>query len=88
MGTYLFFLKVTDIFNTERDKNISYYKDFDFNFLSEMANKGFLLSVQYTLDNKNKLKSGTVKSDNDNREIIKIRIIFHLRYSIGAHIKF
>ncbi|ATL43496.1 outer membrane beta-barrel family protein [Elizabethkingia sp. HX WHF] len=67
-GNLLVLFKVTDIFNTERDKNISYYKDFDFNFYQKWQTKGFFLSVQYTLDNKNKLKSGTVKSDNDNRE--------------------
>lgn len=66
-GNLLILFRVTDIFNTERDKNTSYYKDFNFSFYQKWQTRGFLLSVQYTLDNKNKIKTGTVKSDNDSR---------------------
>lgn len=45
-----------DLFNTERDKNISHYKDFNFDFYQKWQTRGFLISVQYILDNKIKLK--------------------------------
>lgn len=68
MGRNLLVLfKVMDLFNTERDKNISHYKDFNFDFYQKWQTRGFLISVQYTLDNKNKIKAGSVKSDNDSR---------------------
>lgn len=68
MGRNLLVLfKVMDLFNTERDKNISHYKDFNFDFYQKWQTRGFLISVQYILDNKNKIKTGSVKSDNDSR---------------------
>ncbi|WP_175459350.1 outer membrane beta-barrel protein, partial [Elizabethkingia sp. HvH-WGS333] len=66
-GNLLALFKVVDLFNTERDKNISHYKDFNFDFYQKWQTRGFLISVQYTLDNKNKIKAGSVKSDNDSR---------------------
>ena len=60
--------KISDVFNTQKDKNLSHYQDFTFNFYQKMLSRSFALSIQYTIDNQRKIKSSTVQSDNDSRE--------------------
>jgi len=60
-------LKVNDVFNTARDKNTSYFKDFNFDFYQKMISRSYMLQIQYTFDNKKNIKSGTVKTDAESR---------------------
>src|SRR5690606_17546978 len=47
-------LGCTDIFNTLRDKNTSYYDDFDFSFYQKRISRAFSLSFTYTFRNNKK----------------------------------
>lgn len=58
---------VEDVFNTSKNDIISYYKNFNFDFYQKNLTRQFILNIQYTIDNKQKMKSATVKSDNDTR---------------------
>lgn len=60
-------LKVNDVFNTSRDKNTSYFNDFNFDFYQKMISRSYMLQFQYTFDNKKNIKSGTVKTDAESR---------------------
>lgn len=66
-GRLLATMKVTDIFNTRIDQNLSFYKEFESDFRRKMLTRGIMLQIQYTLDSKQKIKSNTVKSENDSR---------------------
>ena len=66
-GRLLATVKVTDIFNTRVDQNLSFYKEFESDFRRKMLTRGIMLQIQYTLDSKQKIKSNTVKSENDSR---------------------
>lgn len=66
-GKMLIKFKIFDVFNTQRDKNISHYKDYDFNFYQKRLTRGWLIYFQYTFDNKQKINTKTVNSDNESR---------------------
>lgn len=66
-GSAVLKLKVNDIFNTQRDKNTTIQKNFDFDFYQKRITRQIVLSFQYTLDNKQKTKATTVNSDNESR---------------------
>lgn len=61
-------LRSSDIFNTRIDENTSYYKNFDSYFRLKKLTRSFMFSIQYTFDNKKKLNTKTVKSDNESRQ--------------------
>ncbi|MBB5648191.1 outer membrane beta-barrel family protein [Pedobacter cryoconitis] len=56
-----------DLFNTKFDENTSFFPDFNFNFYQKRLTRGVFLQIQYTLDNKRKVKKGMVKSENESR---------------------
>lgn len=66
-GKLLTTLKVTDIFNTRIDENLSFYKEFESYLHRKVLTRSVMLQIQYTLDSKQKIKSNTVKSENDSR---------------------
>ncbi|WP_160136492.1 outer membrane beta-barrel family protein [Chryseobacterium sp. c4a] len=66
-GQILIKFKIFDLFNTQRDKSLSHYRDFDFNFYQKRVTRGWLISFQYTFDNKQKMNNKTVNSDNESR---------------------
>lgn len=60
-------LGCTDVFNTLRDKNISYYDNFDFSFYQKRISRAFSLSFTYTFKNNRKINNKNVQSENDNK---------------------
>ncbi|WKS95395.1 outer membrane beta-barrel protein [Riemerella columbina] len=59
---------VDDIFNTLRDRNISYFNDFDFEFYQKRLTRSFFLSFTYTFDNHKNVSNNKVKSENESRQ--------------------
>ncbi|MBV7440041.1 outer membrane beta-barrel family protein [Weeksellaceae bacterium TAE3-ERU29] len=58
---------IDDVFNTLRDRNISYFKDFEFEFYQKRLTRGFSLSLTYTFDNHKKVNDKKVQSENESR---------------------
>lgn len=58
---------VEDVFNTSKNDIISYYKNFNFDFYQKSLTRQFFINLQYTMDNKNNMKTNSVKSENDLR---------------------
>lgn len=59
---------VDDIFNTLRDRNISYFKEFEFEFYQKRLTRSFFLSFTYTFDNHKNVSNNKVKSENESRQ--------------------
>lgn len=60
-------LGLTDVFNTQRDKNTSYYDTFNFDFYQKRITRAVSLSFTYTFKNKTQIKNKNVQSDSDNK---------------------
>lgn len=60
-------LRVNDLFNTQRDKNTSHYEMFIYDFYQKRNTRSIIFQLQFTLDNKRKLRDANVKSDNEIR---------------------
>lgn len=59
---------IDDVFNTSKSNSISFYKDFNFEFYQKNFTRQIFLNIQYTLDNKIKMKSSSVRSENETRQ--------------------
>ncbi|MFW0718291.1 TonB-dependent receptor domain-containing protein [Pedobacter sp. N23S346] len=55
-----------DIFNTQRDRNISRYEDFNFAFYQKRITSYPTLTFTYNIKNKNKVTNKNVQKGNDN----------------------
>lgn len=60
-------LRVNDLFNTQRDKNLSHYEMFTYDFYQKRNTRSIVFHLQFTLDNNKKLREANVKSDNEIR---------------------
>lgn len=60
-------VKVFDIFNTVRDKNISHYEMFTYDFYQKRKSRSVIFFLQFNIDNKKSLRDKKVSSDNENR---------------------
>jgi type IV secretory pathway VirB6-like protein len=60
-------LKLNDVFNTARDKNTTIQDNFTFDFYQKRITRNISLILQYNIDNKHKMKSETVQSENESR---------------------
>ncbi|MVT12295.1 TonB-dependent receptor [Chitinophaga tropicalis] len=60
--------RANDIFNTRIDENLSFYKDFTSYYRLKRLTRSFIISIQYTFDNKKKINTRTIKSDNETRQ--------------------
>lgn len=61
-------LSCSDIFNTLRDKNVSYYDKFNFSFYQKSSTRAFLISFIYTLKNNVKMEQKNIQSGNNNKD--------------------
>lgn len=61
-------LRANDIFNTRIDENLSYYKDFTSYFYMKRLTRSISFSIQYTFDNKKKVNTDRVSSQNESRQ--------------------
>jgi outer membrane receptor protein involved in Fe transport len=59
-------LSMDDIFNTQRDKNISRYETFDFSFYQKRITRYPTLTFTYNIKSKNKVNTKNVQKGNDN----------------------
>lgn len=66
-GSGLMRLAFEDVFNTIRDKNTSYYNDFDFRFYQKRTTRSILLSLTFMINNKNQINERNVESQNENK---------------------
>ncbi|MGP2571439.1 TonB-dependent receptor domain-containing protein [Ornithobacterium rhinotracheale] len=64
-NSLLIFLRVQDIFNSKRTDVESYYPDFHYQFYMKPNTRNFTLLIQYTFDNKNKIKKQNIESSSD-----------------------
>lgn len=60
-------LSIIDVFNTQRDKNTSYYDAFDFSFYQKRTTRAVSFSFTYTFKNNRKINNKNVQSENDNK---------------------
>lgn len=66
-GNAMVRLKLNDVFNTARDKNTTIQDNFTFDFYQKRITRNISLILQYNIDNKHKMKSETVQSENESR---------------------
>ncbi len=66
-GAGLIRIACEDVFNTSRDKNTSYYENFDFRFYQKRVTRSFVLMLIYTFKNKGKFNERNVQQGNDNK---------------------
>lgn len=66
-GSGLIRIAFEDVFNTERDKNISYYDNFDFRFYQKRLTQSFVIMFIYTFKNKEKFDERNVQQSNENK---------------------
>ena len=59
-------LSIDDVFNTQRDKNISHYENFDFHFYSKRITRVPTLTFTYNIKNNNKINNKNVQKTNEN----------------------
>lgn len=55
-----------DIFNTQRDRNVSRYENFDFHFYQKRISRYPILTFTYSIKNKNKINNKNIQKGNDN----------------------
>lgn len=63
----LFRFTCEDVFNTERDKNLSRYSQFDFRFYHKRLTRSFMFMIVYTFKNKGKFDPRNVEQESENK---------------------
>ncbi len=64
-GAGLIRITWNDVFNTARDENTSYYRNFNFRFYQKRLTRSFVVLFVYTFKNKGKINNKKVKKNND-----------------------
>ncbi|MBV7441926.1 TonB-dependent receptor [Weeksellaceae bacterium TAE3-ERU29] len=64
---WIFHLQLNDVFNTDETNVINYQKEFYNTFWQKRNSQNLLFSVQYSFDNKQKIKQKDVESGDENR---------------------
>lgn len=67
-GAGIIRLSCDDIFNTQRDSNVSYYKNFDFRFYQKRLTRMISIMFTYTFKNKNNFNTKKVQQGNNNKD--------------------
>ncbi|MRM82356.1 outer membrane beta-barrel family protein [Riemerella anatipestifer] len=66
-NSLLLFFRVQDVFNSKRTDLVSYYPDFHYQFYMKPTTRNFTFLIQYTFDNKNKIKKQSIESSDEVR---------------------
>ncbi|QNK61471.1 TonB-dependent receptor [Pedobacter sp. PAMC26386] len=66
-GAGIIRLSCDDVFNTQRDSNISYYKNFDFRFYQKRITRMASLMFTYTFKNRTNFNTRKVQQGNENK---------------------
>lgn len=65
-GSGIIRLSIDDVFNTQRNKNVSQYENFNFHFYSKSITRVPILTFTYNIKNNNKINNKNVQKTNDN----------------------
>ncbi|MBV8326777.1 TonB-dependent receptor [Chryseobacterium sp.] len=65
-GSGIIRLSWDDVFNTQRDRNISRYENFDFHFYQKRITSYPTLTFTYNIKNKSKINNKNIQKGNDN----------------------